>query len=219
MKAATTIMLAGLMVSSQVSAQMGMGRGGGQFGGAMGMGRLPQVQVETLIMTPVEDWVAAPATRANNKVDVFMFPAGQDSTNWTEAFQQEAYDSTIGMESATQIYEMRSRGDRENCPNYESDVRDDDPDNGYSTIIWRQTCKPVPDVTFASVHKVILGNDRLYILTKIWKEDPSGTNWRRWENILEDIYVCDPTRIEHHPCRPLPFDPRNATGGGRRNAR
>ena len=222
MKYRIGILVVGLLAAATSMAQMGMGgggRGGGNNGG-MGMGQrpvFPQVNRETLIMTRLDDWVSAPATATANKTDVFLFPTGEDSSNWTEALQQEAYNTTAGMESAQQVYELRSAGDQENCPNYESEVREDEPDNGYSTIVWRQSCQPSPEATFASLHKVVLGNDRLYILSKIWKEEPSGRIWRRWENIFEDIYVCDPTRAEH-TCRPIPPDPGNATGGGGRNA-
>lgn len=116
------------------------------------------------------------AAATANKTDVFLFPTGEDSSNWTEALQREACNTTAGMESAQQVYELRSAGDQESCPNYESEVREDEPENGYSTIVWR-----------------------------------------RWENIFEDIYVCDPTRAEH-TCRPIPPNPGNATGGGGRNA-
>ena len=98
-----------------------------------------------------------------------------------------------------------------------SEVREQEPDNGYSMIVWRQSCTPAEDVIFSSLHKVVLGNDRLYILNKVWKEDPSNRIWRRWENFFEDVYVCDPNRPEH-PCRPIPRDPGNATGGGGRSA-
>lgn len=176
------------------------------MGGGMGMGaavrRMPQVDQETLIMTRIDNWAPTPPRRSENKIDVFVFPEGEDSSNWTEAFQQEVYDSTQGIESARHVYDLRLAGDRENCPNYTSEVRKEEPDNGYSSIVWRQSCEPAPGSTFASLHKIILGNDRLYILTKIWKEEPSGRDWRRWENLLEDVYVCDPAHAEHS-CRAL----------------
>ncbi len=215
-----TILIVGMLTASGSVAQMGMGSGGRGGGNGGGMGQrqaFPQVDRETLIMTRLEDWVTAQPTATENKTDVFMFPAGEDGSNWTEALQQEAYNTTAGMESAQRVYELRSSGDQENCPNYVSEVREDDPENGYSTIVWRQSCQPGPGTTFASLHKVVLGNDRLYILSKIWKEKPSGRIWRRWENIFEDIYVCDPTRDEH-PCRPIAPDPGNATGAGGRSA-
>ena len=198
----------GVLSNLTAVAQMGAGMGGGGMGaGGMGMGpggpAIPRVNSETLIMTRIDDWAPAAPARGENKVDVFMFPDGQDSSNWTEAFQQEAYHTTAGMESARQVYDLRSRGDQQNCPNYTSEVRDENPDNGYSSIVWRQSCEPAPGQMFASLHKVILGNDRMYILSKIWKEEPSGRIWRQWENTFEDIYVCDPTHGDTHPCRAL----------------
>lgn len=195
--------LVGLFFCVQVSAQMGGGMGGG-MGMGMGAGarRMPQVDQESMIMTRIDDWVPAAPIRGENKIDVFVFPEGEDSSNWTEALQQEVFDSTAGMESARHVYDLRSAGDQENCPNYTSEIREEEPDNGYSSIVWRQSCEPAPGSVFASLHKIVLGNDRLYILTKIWKEEPSGRAWRRWENTLEDAYVCDPTHADH-PCRPI----------------
>lgn len=195
-----------ILFTAPAVAQMGMGGGG--RGGGMGMGpgitgtMLPRIDGETLIQTPIGGWDAAPPAQTDNKVEVFMFPRGEDSSNWTEAYQREAFHSTAGMESAMRVYELRSQGDQQNCPNYESDVREDEPDNGYSSIMWRQSCERAPGQVFTSLHKVILGNDRLYILTKIWREEPSGRAWRQWEGTFEETYVCDPNRREAHPCRP-----------------
>lgn len=198
MRHVTGVLCLSLVLIVQASAQMGMGGAGGM---GMGVGpRMPRVFGETLMMMRIDGWVPASATTTDSKVDVFMFPEGEDDTNWTEAFQQEAYNSTAGMESARQIYDLRSGGDRQHCANYTSEIRDEEPQNGYSSIVWRQSCEPDPGQTFASLHKVILGNDRMYILSKIWKEQPSDRLWRRWENLFEEIYVCDPTRSEH-ACR------------------
>lgn len=201
MRFAWGLMSLGILLNTAAYAQMGMGGAGGM---GMGAGAVaPRVNRETLIMTRIDDWAPAAPSQGENKVDVFMFPQGEDASNWTEAFQQEAYTSTAGMESAHQVFELRSRGDQQNCPNYTSEVRQDAVDNGYSAVVWRQSCEPAPGQIFASLHKAILGNDRLYILSKIWKEAPSGRDWRQWENTLEDIYVCDPSKGENHPCRPL----------------
>lgn len=185
---------------------MGMG-GGGRPPGGMGMGvvgrMLPRIDSETLIQSPIDGWLPAPVSQTDNKTELFLFLAGEDNNNWTQAYQQEAYHSTAGMDSARQVYELRARGDQENCQSYNSEVRDEDPDNGYSTIVWRQSCEPAPGQMFASLHKVILGNDRLYILSKIWKEEPTGRAWRQWEGTFEEIYLCDPTYGDAHPCRPL----------------
>ena len=141
----------------------------------------------------------------------------RDPNDWTETLRQEAYLTTAGMPSAERVYELRSAGDAENCPNYSSEVLEQEPENGYSMIVWRQSCQPSEDATFSSLHKVVLGDDGLYVLNKIWKYEPSNRIWRRWENYFEDVYVCAPDRPEHR-CRPLPQDPGNATGGGGRSA-
>ena len=178
---------------------------------------MPNIDSETMIVTQPDDWTAPQAASDTNKLDIYRFPDGEEYADWTEMLRQEIYNTTAGMETAERVYELRSAGDQENCPNYTTEVREQEPENGYSMIVWRQSCTPAEDVIFSSLHKVVLGNDRLYILSKVWKEDPSNRIWRRWENYFEDIYVCDPNRPEH-PCRPIPQDPGNATGAGGRSA-
>jgi hypothetical protein len=178
---------------------------------------MPNVVRETMILSMPDDWHAAQPLRDANKMDFYLFPEEQDLDDWTETLRQEAYLTTAGMPSAERVYELRSAGDEENCPNYTSEVLEQEPENGYSMIVWRQSCQPSEDAIFSSLHKAVLGNDGLYILTKIWKFEPSNRIWRRWENYFEDVYVCDPIRPEHS-CRPIAPDPGNATGGGGRSA-
>jgi len=198
----------------------GMGGGRGGFGGdddGRPQPRMPNVVRETMILSMPDDWHAAQPLRDENKMDFYLFPEEQGLDDWTETLRQEAYLTTAGMPSAERVYELRSAGDEENCPNYTSEVLEQEPENGYSMIFWRQSCQPSEDAIFSSLHKAVLGNDGLYILTKIWKFEPSNRIWRRWENYFEDVYVCDPDRPEHR-CRPIAPDPGNATGGGGRSA-
>ena len=43
----------------------------------------------------------------------------------------------------------------------------------------------------ASLNKTVLGNDRLHILSMIWKEDPPTRSWTQWANFMDRVYVCD----------------------------
>ena len=117
-----------------------------------------------MIVTRPDDWSAPQVSSDANKTDIYRFPDGQEYSDWTEMLRQEVYNTTAGMETAERVYELRSAGDQENCPNYTSEVREQEPENGYSMIVWRQSCTPAEDVIFSSLHKVVLGNDRLYIL-------------------------------------------------------
>jgi hypothetical protein len=210
-----------LLYCAQVAAQMGGGMGGGMAGGG-GEGRgappvMPNIDRETLIMSMPDNWHSGQTGSDENKMDFYLFPEDQDHGEWTEMLRQEAYLTTAGMPSAARVHELRIAGDEKNCPNFSSETLAEEPENGYSTFVWKQSCQLSEDQEFASLHKAVLGNDRLYILSKIWKSDPSNRIWRRWENYFEDVYVCDPNRSEHR-CRPLARDPGNATGGGGRSA-
>ena len=101
-----------------------------------------------------DDWNTAQSSSDANKTDIYLFPDDQEYTDWTEMLRQEAYNTTAGMETAERVYELRSAGDQENCPNYTSEVLEQEPENGYAMIVWKQSCTPAEDQTFSSLHKV-----------------------------------------------------------------
>ncbi|MFL2554151.1 MAG: hypothetical protein ACJ0S4_05610 [Candidatus Rariloculaceae bacterium] len=219
MKICAMLTCLGLLATDTLLAQgmggaMGGGRGGGMGGGRGGSERLvmPNIARETMILSMPEGWRAAQPVSGEEKMDIYIFPEGQSSADWTETLRQEAYLTTVGMQSAERVYELRTASDGESCSNFTSEILEQEPENGYSMIVWRQSCQPSEDLFFSSLHKAVLGNDGLYILNKIWKYEPSNRIWRRWENYFEDVYVCDPVRTEHS-CRLVRPAPGNAAGG------
>ncbi len=207
LRTALALVCVGLLCAEYAVAQRGGGRG--QAPPEV----MPRTDRETMIISLPEEWYASSPLADESKTDSYLFPIGQDHSDWTESLRQEAFRSTAGMESAERVYELRSAINEKNCPDYSSEILEDEPENGYSMISWRQLCESSEEESVASLHKVVLGNDQLFILSKIWKYDPSNRIWRRWRNYLEDdVYVCDPTRPEH-PCRPMQL-PAGAAGRG-----
>jgi len=220
MRITAAVACVAFLYGGQVIAQMGGGMGGGRGGDGAGRGAppvMPNVDRETLIMSMPDDWHAGQTLSDENKMDFYLYPEDEDHVDWTESLRQEAYLTTAGMQTAARVYELRTDGDGKNCPNFSSEVLEEDPENGYSTVVWKQNCQISEGQEFASLYKAVVGNDRLYILSKIWKSQPSNRVWRRWENYFEEVYVCDPNRSEHR-CRAMARDPGNATGGGGRSA-
>jgi hypothetical protein len=197
----------GLLCVEQAAAQRG-GRGGGQVPPEI----MPNTDKETMILSLPEEWYPTQPLGNDNMTDSYLFPVGQDHAGWTETLRQEVFNTTAGIEAAERVYELRSASNQESCAVYTSRIRDDGPENGYSMIFWEQLCELGEEETIASLHKVVLGNDQLYILSKIWKYDPPNGTWRDWRNYFEDVYVCDPNRPEH-PCRPMQLPPRDGQGG------
>ena len=199
----------GLLISGHAAAQMGMGGGGAP----PGMGAPPILRDpagETMVMTLPNGWT--PYRRsADEKDEIYIFPSGQDATDWQETLRQEAFNSTVGIESATRVYELRTENDPKSCADYSSELLGEGPENGYSMVFWKQVCGLADGRTMASLHKSVLGNDRLYILSMIWKRNPPNRQWQRWETYMGQVQVCDPERSEH-PCAP-------AGMGGRAPAR
>ena len=155
---------------------------------------------ETMVMRLPNGWT--PYRRsADEKDEIYIFPSGQDATDWQETLRQEAFNTTVGIESATRVYELRSENDPNSCAEYSSELLVEGPGNGYSMVFWKQVCELADGRTMASLHKSVLGNDRLYILSMIWKRNPPNRQWQRWETYMGQVRVCDPDRSEH-PCAP-----------------
>jgi hypothetical protein len=79
-----------------------------------------------------------------------------------------------------------------------------------TSIYWRQVCETDGGVD-ARLSKVILGENQLYIISKLWRYEPRDRDWTRWDEYLQNVYVCDPVRAGHR-CRPIG---RGLTQGGR----
>ncbi len=166
----------GLLFAEISSAQrMGGGMGGGGIGRQQSV--MPNIVREPMILSMPDGWRATQPLRDENKMDIYIFPEEQSLSDWTETLRQEAYLTTSGMQSAERVYKLRTASDGENCPNFMSEVLEQEPENGYSMIVWRQSCQPSEDLFFSSLHKAVLGNNGLYILSKIWKYEPSNRIW------------------------------------------
>jgi len=199
-----TVIGLGLLAAEHGLAQMG-GMGGGMGGGTAGA----TVVEEAMIMTVPAGW-SPYGQSTEDKTDMYILPEGQSLSDWEEVLRYETFNSTEGIQSARQVYELRTESNRERCPAFASEILQDEMENGYSMIQWKQVCEMTEDETLASLHKIVLGNDQLYILSKLWKYDPPNRLWRSWENDFADIYVCDPTRPEH-ACG---FEVQTAGAGG-----
>ncbi len=173
---------------------------------------MPNTDIETMILQLPDKWNPVGQT-AEGKTDIWVFPTGQEPDDWEETLRHEAFHSTGGMDTATRVYELRAENDQQNCPGFSSEILSDEPENGYSMIYWKQVCELGEEETVASLNKVVLGNDQLYILSKIWKYDPPNRTWRRWETYMEGVYVCDPTRPQQHRCVPVGFTPATVPAG------
>lgn len=189
------LLLGLLLTSSQFALAQ---RGGG--GGERARPQIPDIDAETMILDIPDKWYPY-SRRTDTMVDTYVFPTGQEPADWDETLRQEVFLSTAGITSARQVYELRAENNRGRCERYEAETLGDHQENGYPMFYWRQVCD-MSEQTIASLNKVILGNDQLYILSKIWKYEPREREWTRWEEYVEGVYVCDPARLEYR-CRPV----------------
>ena len=199
-------------VCSPVAGQMGGMGGGGAPQGMSGQLVLRVPDGETMVVPVPNNWTPY-SRQAEEKDESYVFPRGQDLNDWQQALRQESYHTTAGVAAAERVYELRTQGDERSCASFDSRVLSDEPENGYSSVLWRQVCELESGQTVSSLNKTVLGNERLHIVTMIWKENPSNRAWNQWTNYMNRVYVCDPER-EEHPCRGA--GPPAGAGGMRR---
>ena len=174
---------------------------------------LPDVDEETMIFDVPDKWYPF-NRRTEDMVDTYIFPTGQEPQDWEETLRQQTFLSRAGVTEPRQVFELRSQNNQSNCIRYDTEVLGDELENGYAMFYWRQVCE-TESGTVSSLNKVVLGNEQLYIISKVWKEEPRDREWMRWEEYLETVYVCDPRTTEHR-CRPVrPMGPAGMGGRGR----
>ena len=182
------------------AAQMGGMGGGGAPAGMAGQIVLRSPEGETMMVPLPNGWT--PYRReAEEKDESYIFPGGQEPSDWREALRQETYRTAVGIEAAERVYALRIESDANSCASFASEILGEGQENGYSMVLWRQVCELADGQTLAQLNKTVLGNDRLHILSMIWKQDPPSRSWTQWAGYMDTVYVCDPGRAGEHPCR------------------
>ncbi|MFL2546817.1 MAG: hypothetical protein ACJ0SL_05580 [Candidatus Rariloculaceae bacterium] len=174
-----------------------MGRGGG---GGREEPQFPNVEKETMIFQIPDKWYPYHRT-TDEMIDTYIFPTGDEPSDWEETLRQEVFLTTAGVTEPRQVYDLRYESNRGSCDELESEILHDSLENGYPMFSWKQVCQ-LPDGVLSSLNKVVLGLEQLYILSKVWKSEPRDREWERWEEYFDRVYVCDPTRPGHR-CRPI----------------
>lgn len=193
-------------LSFLLSIHLAQAQPGGGMGGAQPA--LPNVDKESIIYQPPAKWYPFHKT-SDAKVDTFYFPTGQKPTDWKEALQIENFLSTLGVTSTHQVYELRTQGT--GCTSHRADLTKENMENGYPMAQWTQSCILADGSTLFTLAKSILGNEQLFVVSKIWKYEPKERDLTEWNTYLDQVYACDPT-TERNPCRP-PNGPAGGAGG------
>lgn len=192
-----------LVFGMLLAAHLSYAQGGGM--GAPAQEFIPDVDSESLILQVPSKWYPYYRT-TDAKVDTFMFPTGQEPDDWKEALQSERFLTTLGVTRAAEVYEYRTQGT--NCTAHSATLSKEANENGYSMAQWVENCSRADESVVVTLGKAILGNDRLYVVNKIWKYSPRDSDMEEWEGYLDGIYVCDPTTEGANPCR----SPNRAAG-------
>lgn len=200
MKRVKSIVFGLLVLSGAANAQMG------------GMGEqavyIPDVDKESLILLRPDKWYPF-YKESEQKVDTYYFPTGQKPESWKEAVQSQRYTSTMGVTSAAQVFQVRTQANAANCTEHQVTLISDDTENGYSKAEWAEHCVSGSDSEVVTLNKVVLGNEQLYVVSKIWKYAPKKNDMQEWQSFMSSVYVCDPT-TQANPCRPPNMPERQA---------
>ncbi len=108
LRTALALVCVGLLCAEYAVAQRGGGRGGAG-GGQAPPEIMPRTDKETMIISLPEEWYASSPLTDENKTDSYLFPIGQDHSDWTESLRQEALARMAEVENIVGVKE--SSGD------------------------------------------------------------------------------------------------------------
>lgn len=183
---------------------------GGMGGGAEEV-YIPDVDEESFIWQIPSKWYPY-SKESEIKIDVYLFPTGQEPTDFKEMLHFEEFRSTMNAVDAESVYQLKTQAASAGCPTYQHELEVDQTENGYSMVQWSENCITDSSTIYA-LTKVIVGNEKLYIAKKAWKYEPRESEQIKWNDLFMSVYVCDPTTGENR-CTP-PNGGRGGGGGGR----
>jgi hypothetical protein len=161
---------------------------------------IPDVDKESFIYQIPSKWYPY-QSKTDAKIATYIFPTGQEPSDWKEALQFDHFNSTAGVTDSKQVYQLKTQNTAKSCPSYTEKLMQEEAENGYSMVFWIERCEATDKSVYTLLNKAILGNEKLYIATKTWKYDPSESEMAKWEKYLRNTYVCDPT-TDKNPCMP-----------------
>ena len=193
----------------------GQGMGGGMGGGTGGPPQpppIPDVEVESLIFSVPDKWY--PFSRSTeNKDETYIFPTGDDPQDWKRAYRIEQFFTTLGFTEAKQVFDLKTQANSKSCQTHDVTREPDVLENGYSTAQWTETCGLADDETQVTMTKAIVGAERLYLVSMIWKDVPGRRDVEQWVRRFRQVFVCDPN-TGTNPCQ-YPNGPESRGDGGR----
>lgn len=179
---------------------------GGLHAAGMGMGDaarqqpIPDVDKESLIFNVPNKWYPYHKDTEVKK-STYIFPTGQKPEKWKEALQFDEFKGLQGVTNPNQLYKLKTDANQARCDEYTKTESVDKRMNGYLTSQWGETCNMADNTTMSTINKVVVGNDQLYVISKIWKYEPKERHVNQWTNYMDTVYVCDPT-TGSNSCRP-----------------
>ena len=79
---------------------------------------------------------------------------------------------------------------KKSCNIFESDTISTKDRNGYKSLFWETNCD-LGNLKVKTLQIVIIGNDKLYHIRKLWKRPVSNEEYQNWKNHIDKASVCD----------------------------
>lgn len=157
----------------------------------------PKGQEILLATTPTGYQIGAQSKTEKFAVKT-LYPQGESPNHWTERLTFEAFPE-LADHTPTQ-FQKAIQGPSENCKNgkvISSSVGEED---GYAFSLWSETCdgSSAGQMEFR-FNKAIQGRDNLYLITKVFRSQPTDTQTQQSRSYLSAVRACDSTRSDQ-PC-------------------
>ena len=154
---------------------------------------IPDVESESMILAIPDKWYPF-FKESETKTDTYYFPTGQGARGWREAIHSQRFVSTLGLTQATEYYEAKTNANAKNCAKkHDISFMRGGTENGYSRAEWVEHCTLANDDELITLNKAVLGNEKLYVVSKIWKEEPDQEEMNEWEQYMRCLLYTSPS--------------------------
>ena len=173
------------LLSGTAQAQMGGG------GGGMAQPEpivIPDVEVETLLVEIPDKW--GPFNRrTDTKTDTFYFPFGSSPERWSNAVHIQRFFTTLDLASASDYFDAKTAANAKACAEHDVSFLRGGTENGYSRVEWSEHCVLANKDELSTLNKVILGNEKLYTVSRMWKSKPDQDEMNEWSTYMCHVFL------------------------------
>ena len=177
--------------------------------GLLGQGHATQAQgVEQLMVLPPKGWKVGYHEQRGTVEVTEIIPPDQTIEAWQDMLVVELIAGKPDKDVQTVLRERLEEIHRD-CENVGAGEPQLSKENGYDTGVRAIACPRSQkwNKGEVSLFKVLLGNDRTYVVSRSWRSEPfekqhvslPSDKMEEWLTFMTQVTVCDP-RDPAHPC-------------------